>query len=105
MVSLTAPGIALAAGRAAALASVPPTSAGTSAFKGWIGTENPRYHGPRDGFGCHGPWEWDGLEYDLLLASAPLNHSALWWDALPCVFAGDDQDAWQGARRAYNALP
>jgi hypothetical protein len=26
-------------------------------------------------------------------------------DEMPCVFAGDDRDAWHGARRAYNAVP
>ncbi len=59
----------------------------------------------RDALACHGEWEWGGLEYDLLLATAPLNYSTLWWDAVPCVFEGDDGDALHGARRAYNTVP
>ena len=44
------------------------------------------------------------LEFELPLAMAPLNYSALWWNAVPCVFAGDDGDAWHDARRAYNTV-
>jgi hypothetical protein len=105
IVSLAVPGIALAAGDASTRVTARQGSAGTGHFNGWIDADNARHPGSPVAFGCRGAWEWDGLEFDLLLATAPLNYSALWWDAVPCVFAGDDGDARYRPRRAYNTGP
>jgi hypothetical protein len=99
LISLAVPGIALSAS-----GNTRPSSAWqaiSSQIEGRMSAFGARYHDRRRIYDYLDPWRWDGPEYYLFLATAPLNEPALWWDALPYYFTDENYYAWHAGARAY----
>jgi hypothetical protein len=99
VISLAATGIALSASGGTSQSGAPHAISGP--IEGRISAYGARYHGRWRIYDYLDPWGLDGLEYDLFLAAAPLNFSALRWDAVPYYFADENYYAWHAGAQAY----
>jgi hypothetical protein len=102
MVTLAAPGTALAAQSGGAHGGAGHARAGH--FGGRTGAYGGRYYGARGGYGYYGGLGWGALGYGLFFATLPLYYSTFWWNSLPYYYSDANYYTWNSGAGEYETI-
>jgi hypothetical protein len=107
LVTLAAPGIALAAPSGGGHGGGGHGGGGrafSGHFGGRTGAYGGGYRGWRGGYGYYGGWGWGGLGYGLFFAALPLYYSTLWWNDVPYYYADANYYTWNPTAGEYETV-